>query len=210
VPVNGTSPIANDWNPVADAHHYIYESYNVDGAGTCIMSPIRFNATYTDSQTNSRTFADGLKFCWRVKAVDAAGNESDWSELWKTIADNTGPTAPSITTPTAEQGFNTTPILNDWSDSVDTNGIQKYQIEYIYDDGHTFSGGPYRETAGNVSQRNHVPALNEEGGVTIRVRAQDPAGNWSNWSNSVHYFYDHTVPSSTITTYGSSAAPADG
>lgn len=92
IPVNGTAPIANDWEDVADAHHYVYQSYNVDGAGNCNLASIRFTSTYTDSQTNSRTFADGLKFCWRVKAVDAIGNESGWSDLWKTIADNTSPT----------------------------------------------------------------------------------------------------------------------
>lgn len=91
VPVNGTTPVANDWDVVTGADHYIYQSYNVDSNGDCILSPARFSATYIDSQTNTRTLPDGLKFCWQVRAVDAAGNESSWSPLWLTIVDNTAP-----------------------------------------------------------------------------------------------------------------------
>lgn len=82
--------LTNDWQDVAGAHHYIYQSYNVATNGTCIMSPVRFTTTYTASNTNTRDVAD-LAFCWRVKAVDAAGNESAWSELWKVTTDNTSP-----------------------------------------------------------------------------------------------------------------------
>src|SRR5690606_14589656 len=82
--------LTNDWADVTDAAYYIYESYNVDGSGNCIMSPIRFNTTYTASNTNTRNVAD-LACCWRVKAVDAAGNQSAWSNLWKVTTDNIAP-----------------------------------------------------------------------------------------------------------------------
>ncbi len=91
-PINGTSPLANNWEAVAGAHHYMYQSYNVDAAGVCNLASIRFTANYTNSETNTRTLADGLKYCWRVKAVDTAGNMSDWSSLWKTVVDNQDPT----------------------------------------------------------------------------------------------------------------------
>lgn len=95
LPINGTSPIANDWEDVADAVHYIYQSYNVDSNGDCILSPVRFTDTYNSSQTNSRVLPDGLTYCWQVKAVDASGNESPWSDLWKTVADNSSPDTPT-------------------------------------------------------------------------------------------------------------------
>ncbi len=110
------------------------------------------------------------------------------------------PTVPVIIFPSSGQYFNTVPILNDWTESTDSDGICQYQIEYIYDDGHTFSGGPYRTTEGSVTWRNHIPAPSEQGGVTIRVRAMDCENNYGEWSNSVHYYYDATTPTTPMVT----------
>lgn len=104
------------------------------------------------------------------------------------------PDAPTITTPTSEQYFKTSPILDSWTAVSYKRGLSKYQIEYIYDDGHTFSGGPYREVSSTQTSRLHSPSLTEQGGVTIRVRAVDTYGNYGKWSNSVHYFYDSVAP----------------
>jgi len=163
---------------------------------------------YTNPYTNYRTFGGGSgndgTYGSQVRAWDDAdGNNivdpwetvSDWSNACDITFDKTAPTAPEIITPTPEQYFNNQPILGDWTDSTDANGIDKYQIEYVYDDEHSFTGGPYRETPGTQSWRDHTPALSEQGGVTIRVRAYDPAGNASDWSNSVHYYFDTISPS---------------
>ncbi len=205
VPVSGDD-LVNDWDDVAGAHHYTYQSYNVNGSGDCNLNDIRWTEDYLASNTNSRDVAD-LVFCWRVKAVDELGNESEWSDLWKTVVDNTIPSTPVITNPTDGQYFASAPILNKWNASTDANGIAKYQIAYHYDDGHTFSGSTCpgltmpgysgfigcRDLTG--TQRNHSPNNNEQGGVTIWVRALDNAGHWSNWSLPVHYYYDATPPS---------------
>ena len=113
-------------------------------------------------------------------------------------ADTTSPVAPTIIAPTTEQAFKTIPILNRWTPVDDVSGIKEYRVEYIYDDSHTFSGGPYRTTTS--TSRNHVPNLSEQGGVTIRVQAIDNAGNESPWSNSVHYYYDATAPTAPTVT----------
>lgn len=133
------------------------------------------------------------RYDFYVKTVDNVGNTSDESDVYTITYDATAPAAPTISSPTPEQYFNTTPILNDWTDVSDSSGIDFYRIEYKYDDGHTFSNAPYRTTT--TSQRNHMPGLWEEGGVTIRVQAIDKAGNEGAWSGSVHYYYDHTAPS---------------
>ncbi len=314
LPVSGVN-LVNDWSDVDGTDHYVYQSYNVDGGGNCNLSDIRWTENYTASNTNTRNVGD-LTFCWRVKAVDAVGNESAWSDLWKTVTDSTAPgvptllfpadnalqnfndfwfdwtdvdgtdhyefqasqspsvdgegsldvgvwsgdashiqptdstahsvgangtwywqvravdaannksawtvpfkvtidltapTTPSITTPTDGQYFTATPILNAWTAAADDNGIATYQVAYRYDDGHTFGGstctgmliggqpvsGCRDET---TLQRNHVPASSEQGGVIIWVRAQDNAGNWSDWSTPVHYIYDATAP--TVPTNG--------
>ncbi len=150
--------------------------------------------------TNYRTFggSGGTEGLWyvRVRAKDAAGNWSDWSTGCAVTFDKTPPAAPDILFPNPEQYFNTAPILNDWTDVVDNSGIGYYRIEYEYDDGHSFSGMPYRMTTS--SQRNHSPALSEQGGVKFRVQAFDNAGNEGGWSEWRHYYYDSTPPSKPL------------
>lgn len=123
VPVNGSSPIANDWQDVAGAAFYTYQSYNVDGSGNCNLSSIRWTEDYTASQTNSRVLTDGLKFCWRVKAVDHVGNPSGWSDIWKTIADNTAPLA-DITS--HGNGDTLSGIINLIGEVTDDNPMNSY------------------------------------------------------------------------------------
>lgn len=146
---------------------------------------------------DTRLLANGTSTLDVARIFDAAGNASGTGDnyfrgyvIHNVPVDTIAPAAPQIIFPTNGQVFATAPILNDWTDVTDESGIAKYEIEYIYSDGHTFSGGPFRETAGNVSQRNHAPTLAEQGGVTIRVRAYDNVGNVSDWSNSVYYIYD--------------------
>lgn len=184
---NGAS-LTNSWNPVADAASYVYESYHNEA-----LTNVRWTQTVTGTSKTATNVAEAT-FWWRVRAVDAAGNLGEWSDAWKVTVDNTGPVAPVIVTPVEGDAFNSAPILNDWTDVTDQAGISKYRIQYEYDDLHTFSGAPYRETAGNVSQRNHVPAVSEEGGVKFRVQAFDGAGNEGTWSEWVHYYYDLTAP----------------
>lgn len=145
-----------------------------------------------------------------IRAYDAAGNTSDGFQI---TIDKTAPSAPVITAPNAEQGFQTTPILNTWNASTDSlSSINHYQVAYWYDDdGHTFGGSTCsgaqidghnlsgcRDTTS--TSRNHTPAATEQGGVTIWVRAYDNAGNVSDWSAPVHYYYDATAPVVPIAT----------
>lgn len=100
IPVQGNG-LVNDWEDVADADHYVYQSFNVKSDGSCNLSSPRFSGNgyiFTDNQTNSRDVTD-LTFCWHVAAVDAAGNQSPWSKVWTTVVDNTAPTV-SIALPT--------------------------------------------------------------------------------------------------------------
>lgn len=196
--LTGTDLTLIDWSDVTDPSgvSYQYESY-----GNATYTALRYQSGWlTASQIAASGTPDG-NYYLRVRAQDGEGNTSAWSNSADNphliTIDSTGPVAPTITFPVNNQAFRTSPILNDWTDVNDSNDVDFYQIEYIYDDGHTFSGAPYRTTT--VSQRQHSPAVSEEGGVKIRVRAFDEAGNPGAWSNQIHYFYDLTAPVSTWT-----------
>lgn len=156
-----------------------------------------FVGWYTDTAlTNAWNFA-----------TDTITGNLDLYAKWEAVAPPAEdvPTAPVLFSPTNGQYFNTSPILNDWTAATDADGICQYQIEYVYDDGHTFSGAPYRYTDGSTTYRYHSPGLWEQGGVSVRVRAMDCENNWGDWSNTVHYYYDATAPSVPV-----HVSPADG
>ena len=130
----------------------------------------------------------------------------------KLIIDNVNPTAPTITSPGARTWHKITPIVDKWNPVTgDSSGINHYQIAYRYDDGHLFGGdntcpdvtiSDYSGFIGcrdvTATQRNHTPGTDEQGGVTIWVRAIDNAGNVGPWSSLVNYHYDYTAATTTI------------
>lgn len=78
--------ITHTWTDSStDVDHYVYESYD-DAEATRTRQSEKVTTT---SMTSTHT-AD-VTYWWRVKAVDKAGNESDWSELWSVTIDNTAP-----------------------------------------------------------------------------------------------------------------------
>lgn len=185
-----------DWNdnPEIDIAYYEYTSFHPNES-----IGLNENKVYTSKFVHSWIPTLEGSYGFAVRAVDKAGNKSGWALESKTLTgsciityDSTPPQAPSIIFPTQEQYFNTTPILNQWTPVSDDSGIKNYRIEYVYDDHHTFSNMPYRETV--TTRRNHTPAVHEQGGVTIRVQAIDNVGNESPWSESVHYYFDSINP----------------
>jgi hypothetical protein len=202
VDVRGT---VTDENP----DHYFVHIYGPDG--DVYKETVNSNVSITDQSLFSWDLSGAVsgEYTIDLEARDSLDQkDADSTKVIHVIVDNTAPSVPEIIAPADEQTFSDTPILDDWIDSVDNNGIDHYQIEYVYDDGHTFSGGPYRETVSDESSRNHSPALTEQGGVTIRVRAYDIAGNASEWSEPVHYYYgegDHLDTSRKSLTFTATA-----
>ncbi len=194
-------PLSQTWESVADAVLYEYQSCyddpSDDGITNCSSPAYSTQLTATQRQVGPQS---DVIFWWRVRAQDAVGNWSPWSESRQIIVDSEAPAAPQFTFPTNEQYFKNQPILNQWNEVTDASGIDFYRVEYVYDDEHTFSGGPNREVDGMYTSRNHVPATWKQGGVTVRVQAVDMAGNESEWSQPVHYYYDISVPLSTFQT----------
>lgn len=176
-------------------------------------STITRNGNIFSTTIDTTTLPDGPVWV-TLRGTDGAGNTRYWNNNANNrqhvfYVDNTAPTAPTITAPGARTWHKTAPIVNSWTASEDTSGIAEYQVAYRYDDGHTFSNSTCpgetinglalsgcRNTTGQ--SRNHTPGNNEQGGVTIWVRAIDNAGNKGPWSKSVHYYYDHEAPVTDI------------
>jgi len=95
--VNGAS-VTQEWSDAdPSVDHYVYESYN-DAAATSV----RFTGTYPTTSKTVTNIAD-TTYWWRVAAVDAAGNQSSWSPLWKLTVDNaSGSGHPTDTPPVAD------------------------------------------------------------------------------------------------------------
>lgn len=214
-PEDGHATSTNDfyfrWNPSAGEAPITYEfqsSQNPAESGGVLTTGVWHSGVLPSPFIHSTGAPDGAWY-WQVRAKDTDGDFSPWSGIWRMTIDHVPPAAPTITAPTNEETFNSTPILDAWttvSDDAnghpDASGIAKYQIAYLYDDGHTFGGSTCPEVTEiggkpvsgcrdtTSTSRNHSPSTSEQGGVTIYVRAFDKAGNAGAWSDPVHYVYD--------------------
>jgi hypothetical protein len=169
--VNATSPIANTWAAVDDAAHYTYQSYNVDSSGNCNLNSVRWTEDYTENQTNSRTIADGLTFCWRVTATNGQGVESEWSNLWKVTIDNIAPVATIIAPDDEAEVSGLVTLVGEVTDANPKNSY--FRIEgpngYLADDLFT-NGRQLHEYDWDTTEV-------EDGEYTVYFEARDKAGN---------------------------------
>lgn len=216
-----------EWSDVSDAVEYEFQasqspSTDEDGKLNSGVWNNKDNGSgdqllLTDSRIHS-TGANGTWY-WQVRAIDEAGNESDWSTPWEMTIDMVAPTVPVILSPSSEQAFTSTPILNEWSVSTDDAAVS-YQIAYSYDDNHTIGestcselteiDGKFISGCRNTTNTtiDHNPSLDEQGGVVIWVRAIDALGNTSEWSTPVHYTYE--IQTTTTSSSRSSNRRDDG
>jgi hypothetical protein len=87
-----------DWEDVLDTSPVTYKyqsslssATNPDGS---FSSPAYTSGAISDSEIPTPETPEG-KYYWHVKAVDAAGNESAWSNPWVITVDNTAPATPT-------------------------------------------------------------------------------------------------------------------
>lgn len=193
--VQGVS-LTNSWSSVDSAVKYIYESYHNSSA-----TSLRWHEEFATTSKTANNVADTV-FWWRVKAVDAAGNESGWSDLWKVTVDNIKPTIPSGLSFSTTEGeilgceniTNEYEIIAKWSASYDANFSHYEYRSYNPTDGWIWNGG----NIGNTLSRTGAFTVGQ-GLYGFAVRAVDKAGNVSDWtsenlSDSCQITYDSTAP----------------
>ena len=173
---NGAS-LLSDWTDVLDANNYIYESYHDEKA-----SNLRWHAEYTQSQKSASNVANSI-FWWRVKAVDAIGNESAWSDLWKVTIDND---APTVTVDALNTNDNTPELTGTVSDNY---GIATIEVTV---DGQVLSAKDNNDGTWTLAD-NTLSAL-ADGLYDVSVKATDLAGNESFDSTTDELGIDTTKP----------------
>ncbi|WDT74591.1 MAG: fibronectin type III domain-containing protein [Candidatus Manganitrophus sp.] len=140
-------------------------------------------ATFTEiAQPTGTTFNDagrtpGVPYSYRVRAVDAAGNFSGYSNTaGATTRDVTSPTPPTnLTATTASE----TQINLSWGASSDNVGVREYRVERCQGTTCTNFAEIAQPTATAFNDTGRSPAT----AYRYRVRAVDTAGNLGGYSN---------------------------
>jgi len=138
------------------------------------VSPVVVDTTAFTQDTTS--LAD-LRYFWRVKAFDAAGNQGPFSNTDSFGVDITAPTIPLLVAPPNDTTLSDTAVLLIWNHSVDqTSGVVAYRVQVAYDTG--FVSVLADTTLADTTCGFNLP----ESLFYWRVRATDRAGNASSWS----------------------------
>ncbi|MFH8621835.1 discoidin domain-containing protein [Streptomyces vietnamensis] len=144
-------------------------AYDVYANGALLTSVAGNATTFTDTRPANQTVS------YRVRARDAAGNQSGDSDTVTRIGDagdTQAPTAPANLTCTEPASGQ---IRLSWTASTDNTGVTGYDV---------YANNVLRgSVAGNVTTYTDTQPASTT--VTYQVRAKDAAGNQSGASNSV-------------------------
>jgi hypothetical protein len=149
---------------------------------------------YTGLADGSHTF--------EVRAIDAAGNADATPASRSWTVDTT---APSVQPP--EQGFpsnitletSRVPVKPSWSATDNGSGVSRYELQQ------STNGGPYASVSlSSPTTTSLTRFLSPGNAYGFRVRAQDGAGNWSDWAQGPEFFIvAHQESSGAISYVGS-------
>jgi|GEM_PF-1845072 hypothetical protein len=196
--VNGTS-LTNSWSTVTGATKYQYQSYDHSN-----LTGLRWDHEYNTTSKTATNVADGTVFYWRVRALDAYGNYSPWSDLWKVTVDNIAPVV-ALTTPS--NGDIVSGAVTVVGTITDANPDHYYLV--VKDSSNHVVAGP--GTVNSVTFANYdwdTTAL-PDGTYTIFLSARDAAGNKDGNAStpggsvaSISVTIDNNSPSAPVATPG--------
>ena len=174
-PTNDNTPIL-DWDDMKGAVKYHIQIDNdSDFSSTLVDDSSVPLSTYTPLP-----LLDGTYF-WRVRSIDEAGNESDFSSTDNFTVDTEAPEVPTLIPYSPDPTNNKTPTLN-WIDVV---GAFEYNI--LIDDDSDFTI-PVVDTS--VSASTFTPSLLTDGTYYWKLKSIDEAGNESDFSSPDSFTLD--------------------
>lgn len=191
---NGTYEPDNEfdftWDASTDSNGpvtYEYQaSQNPAESGGILTTGLWHSGTLSTNMIHSSGAADGVWY-WQVRAKDAAGNYSPWSQIWHMTIDSIPPADPTLVSPGNNSVVNGASITQSWSD---TSGDVDHYIYESYNNSAATSlrfHGVYTatsKTATNVAETTYW----------WRVKAVDHAGHESGWSTLWKITVDNTAP----------------
>ncbi len=201
--------ITESWNkPSADTVSYEYKYWNnisdndYEGESKALITP-----RTTESTTEVFNQGDGTHYM-QVRAIDAAGNKSAWSNTFVVIYDGTAPTY-TITDPIAGDTFataihgNKLTVHGSFNDNVGGSGANYIELQLVKD------GNPAGPNSGVVithgAVNNGVLAEFDTTGLPdgeyyINVLdAADASGNWAVAPQaSIKVYIDNTAPDAPV------------
>jgi hypothetical protein len=163
------------WNASTDSSPLTYEwefSYvntpKLDGSFT--------NQSGDHTNLGTSVYSPGTPdniYYWHVRAIDAAGNKSGWSDTWKVTVDTTAPSAPGMPS-TLPNPTNSTTQTWSWAAATDTlSGVANYAWRAVL--GAT--------TMNDTTTTTSIITNLAEGIWNFFVKAIDNAGNESSESS---------------------------
>ncbi len=187
--LNGTTQ-AITWNNSTDATsgvaYYILERKVNSGDFSEITKTS--NLSYTDSDLSNNN-----QYTYRVKAVDYAGNTSNYSTTEYFSVDMSKPSTPYLYS--LDWITNNTTINLSWTQATDSgtfpSGVYSYDMR---ENGTTTDNITLHPTT------NYDDIGNSEGWHRYNIRAKDnaePSPNIGNWSNQAYTLLDTTPPTTT-------------
>lgn len=169
------------WTASAGATSYLVE--RCQGAGCSSFAQIGMTATTTSPTFQDTGLGLGMTYSYRVRAKDAAGDLSGYSNVASAtttnMVDTTPPTAPSNLVAT---GTSPSQIGLTWTAATDDVGVTSYLVERCQGAGCT-SFTQIGTAATSTSTSYIDTGLTMGTSYSYRVRASDGAGNLGPYSN---------------------------
>src|SRR5213079_2714214 len=153
-----------------------YPVERCQGAGCTSFAPVGTAAGPTYSDTG---LAANMSYSYRVRATDAAGNPSGYSNVASATTPATDTQAPTAPTNLSATAVSWSQINLSWTASTDNVGVTGYPVERCQGAGCT-SFAPVGTAAGPTYSDTGLAANTS---YSYRVRATDAAGNPSGYSN---------------------------
>ena len=136
---------------------------------------------------------DDGTYYWRIKSVDNASNESNWSQVWWFEIDTHAPSIPTLLSPTGGIYFDTTVVAFEWTAVKFNRSDIKSPVRYLVevDTTQNFASPLIIDTTANTYDTFDL----NEGFYYWHVMAFDLAGNQSMFSSPDSFGIDIMEPS---------------
>jgi len=202
---NGTYTTTNNfdftWDASTDASAITYEfqsSLNPAQVDGVLTTGLWKSGVLPTPMIHSSGAPDGTWY-WQVRALDAAGNYSNWSTIWAVTLDTQAPATPVLVSPVDGAYVNGASVTNVWSEtSTDVD-------HFVYESYHNEALTNPRWT-GNFTTTSKTATSVADASFWWRVKAVDFAGNESTWSQAWKVTVDNIVP---VTSFVSDISNSD-